>query len=90
MKRLCVVAVFAVLVAAWALPALACPVCYGEAEGKVIDGTKMSMAFLGSLVYLVFAGAGGLVFALRRRVRRLQDPRRGLCLVDGPDRQEDR
>ena len=90
MKRTLVVAVFAVLVLAWALPAAACPVCYGEAEGKVIDGTKMSMAFLGGLVYLVIFGGGGVVFALRRRVQRLQDPHRGLYLLDGPNRQEDR
>jgi hypothetical protein len=75
-------AAFALLVLAWGLPALGCPVCYGEAEGDVVDGTKMSMAFLGGLVYLLFAGAGGVVLALRRRVRRLQDPHRGLHLVD--------
>lgn len=58
-----------------------CPVCYGEAEGAMIDGTRWSVAFLGGLVYLVFMGAGGIVFALRRRVARLQDPRHGLKLA---------
>ena len=61
--------------------ALGCPVCYGEAAGSVIDGTKWSVAFLGGLVYMLFLGAGGVVFALRRRVARSQDPRHGLRLV---------
>lgn len=65
--------------------ALGCPVCYGEAEGAVIDGTRWSVAFLGGLVYLVFIGAGGVVFALRRRVARLQDPRHGQKLVADGD-----
>ena len=61
--------------------ALGCPVCYGEAEGTMIDGTRWSVAFLGGLVYTLFLGAGGVVFALRKRVERLQDPRHGLRLA---------
>jgi len=49
----------------------------------MIDGTRWSVAFLGGLVYTLFLGAGGVVFALRRRVARLQDPRHGLKLVAG-------
>lgn len=53
-----------------ALPAAACPVCYGEADGEVIQGTKWSVAFLGGLVYLVMGGGVGLVVAQRRRALR--------------------
>lgn len=53
-----------------ALPAAACPVCYGEADGEMIQGTKWSVAFLGGLVYLVMGGGVGLVVAQRRRVLR--------------------
>ena len=61
--------------------AAACPVCYGDAAGEVIEGTKMSVAFLGSLVYLVLGGGAGMVFAVRRRARRTLDPHHGMKLV---------
>lgn len=69
-----------------AAPAMACPVCYGEAEDPVIDGTRWSVIFLGGLVYLIFGGAAGLVFAQRRKLRRLADepgpdPRHGMHVV---------
>ena len=80
-------AVAAVLLLAAALPAAACPVCFGEAEGEVIAGTRWSVAFLGALVYGLLGGAGALVLVQRRRVRRdaerSADPHRGLHLVPG-------
>lgn len=72
------VVVLALILAA---PAHACPVCYGEADNSVIDGAKLSVLFLGALVYLVIGGGVGVVFALRRRVRKNLDSRRGLHLV---------
>lgn len=71
------------LVAGWAAPALACPVCYGEASGGVIDGTKMSVAFLGGLVYLLLFGGVGMAVMVRRRALKTMDPRHGLRLIDG-------
>lgn len=62
-------------------PAFACPVCYGEASGSMIDGAKLSVAFLGGLVYLVISGGVGAVLVLRRHVRKNMDPRRGLHSV---------
>jgi hypothetical protein len=77
----------AVLLGAVALPAAACPVCYGEAEGEVIAGTQWSVAFLGALVYGLLGGGGALVLVQRRRLRReseqAADPHRGLHLVPG-------
>jgi hypothetical protein len=69
-----------------AAPAIACPVCYGEAEDPMIDGTRWSVIFLGGLVYLIFGGAAGIVFAQRRKLRRLAeesgpDPRHGMHVV---------
>jgi hypothetical protein len=66
-----------------AAPALACPVCYGEASGGVIDGTKMSVAFLGGLVYLLLFGGAGMMLVVRRRALRTMDPRHGLRLIEG-------
>lgn len=73
----------AVLIVGWlaAAPAFACPVCYGEASGSMIDGAKLSVAFLGGLVYLVIGGGVGAVLVLRRHVRKNMDPRRGLHSV---------
>jgi hypothetical protein len=58
-----------------ALPAAACPVCYGEAEGEVVEGTQWSVAFLGGLVYLVMGGGVGMVVMQRRRVQNRADSR---------------
>lgn len=67
----------------------ACPVCYGEAEGNVIDGAKLSVVFLGALVYAVIGGGIGLVLLVRRRARTTTelraDPRRGLELIRESD-----
>lgn len=68
-----------------AVPAAACPVCYGEAGGDVIDGAKLSILFLGGLVYMVIGGGVGVVLALRRRVRKNLDRRHGLHLVPPPE-----
>lgn len=78
-----VAAGLALVAALWTLPALACPVCYGEAEGGMIDGTQLSIAFLGGLVYLVLFGGVGMVVLVRRRALRANDPRHGLHLVHG-------
>jgi hypothetical protein len=71
------------LAAAWAAPALACPVCYGEASGPVIGATQLSVAFLGGLVYLLLFGGIGMAVMVRRRAVRTMDPRHGLRLIEG-------
>jgi hypothetical protein len=69
----------AILVAA---EAAACPVCFGETDDQVVDGVRWSVVFLGALVYVLMGGGVAMFLVLRRRARRLQDPRRGLHLVD--------
>jgi hypothetical protein len=72
---------------AWALPpaAAACPACFGEAESPVLDGARLSVIFLGALVYGLGAAGVALVLALRRKVRRQtgasHEDRHGLHLV---------
>jgi len=68
------VALAVALLVALALPAAACPVCYGEAEGEMIQGTQWSVAFLGLLVYGLLGGVGALVLVQRRRLQRLTRP----------------
>jgi hypothetical protein len=71
-----------ILAVLWAAPAAACPVCYGEASGGVIDGTKLSVAFLGSLVYLVLFAGVGMVFMVRRRALKLNPPADALRRIE--------
>lgn len=66
----------------FAAEAAACPVCFGEADDQVVDGVRWSVVFLGALVYVLLGGFVAMFLVLRRRARRLQDPRRGLRLVD--------
>lgn len=72
------------LLVSWLLvaqPALACPVCYGQAESSVIDGAKLSVIFLGALVYLLIGGGIALAVVAHRRAVRRTDVRRGLRLL---------
>lgn len=69
----------AILIAA---KAAACPVCFGETDDQVVEGVRWSVVFLGALVYVLMGGGVAMFLVLRRRVQRLQDPRRGLRLVD--------
>ncbi|MEM7482231.1 MAG: hypothetical protein AAF481_13730 [Acidobacteriota bacterium] len=66
----------------WPGDLLACPVCYGEAEEPVIDGARWSIIFLGGLLYAMIGGGLTLFLLLRRRAQRLQEPQRGLRLVE--------
>ena len=70
------------LLAASAGPAAACPVCYGNAEGQVIDGAKASVAFMGILVYAVMGGGVAMVVVSRRRALRGDDDPRDLAAND--------
>lgn len=73
----------AALVAGWlvAAPAFACPVCYGQAEGSVIDGAKLSVIFLGALVYVLIGGGIALAVVVHRRAVKNLDARKGLRLL---------
>ena len=54
-----------------ALPAAghACAVCYGNASGDVIDGTRLSVLFMLGLVYLLLGGGVGMFLLSRRHHR---------------------
>jgi hypothetical protein len=83
-RRLCA-ALLASVPGGWLATAVAaCPVCFGEAQGPILDGARLAILFMAVLVYGLIGGGIALVFALRRRALRLQkerDPRRGLRLV---------
>ncbi|MDX1630390.1 MAG: hypothetical protein R3234_00875 [Thermoanaerobaculia bacterium] len=57
--------------------ARACAVCYGSAEGEMIDGARASVLFLLGLTYLLLGGGIGLVFVARRRTGAKQENEEG-------------
>lgn len=65
--------------------ASACPVCYGAAEGEVIEGAKLSVIFMGALVYAVMGGGVAMVVVARRRAASSSE---GLDGSDRPERVE--
>ena len=53
---------------------LACSVCWGNAQDPILHGTKLSIAFLLGLTYLLLGGGVGMVLIARRRaLQRQQD-----------------
>lgn len=66
---------------ALAAEASACPVCYGGAEGDVIEGAKLSVLFMGALVYAVMGGGVAMVVVARRR----KGPQEGAYEADLPE-----
>lgn len=61
-----------VLLALWFAPraAEACTVCYGEAEGPMIDGARIGVFVLYGLVLFVQIGLIAFFLTLRRRAKR--------------------
>ena len=49
---------------------LACSVCWGAAQDPVVHGTKLSIAFLLGLTYLLLGGGVGMVLMVRRKAIR--------------------
>lgn len=68
-------AIFAgvLLSSAAARPALACTVCYGEAEGPMIDAARMGVYLLFGLVLAVQLAFATFFLYLRRRSARLAE-----------------
>jgi hypothetical protein len=54
-------------------PAQACTVCFGEAEGPLIDAAKMGVFLLFGLVLAVQIGIGWFFVSLRKRMKRFSD-----------------
>ena len=52
--------------------ALACPVCYGNAEGPMIDAARLGMFLLLAVVIAMQGAFGAFFLYLRRQARRAQ------------------
>lgn len=63
-----------VLLAFFGGTAFGCPVCYGAADSKILDGLNASIIFLLALTYVLVGGfiAFFIVLRYRNRMARLQ------------------
>jgi hypothetical protein len=50
---------------------LACPVCFGAAEGSMIDGARLGVLVMLGVLFAVQAGFLGFFFYLRKRAKRI-------------------
>jgi hypothetical protein len=52
---------------------LACPSCYGNAEGPLIDAARLGIGLLLALVLAIQGGFVAFFLHLRRQARKVQD-----------------
>jgi uncharacterized membrane protein len=68
-RELALLALVALVAAA---PAFACPTCYGDAEGPLIDGARLGMWLLLGVTFAVQGAFVAFFLYLRRQARRAQ------------------
>ena len=74
----------ALLLALVAAPAaFACPVCVGDADSQMAQGTNNAILFLLGVVLVVQVAFVALFLAIRRRSRRLERRRADFRLIEG-------
>lgn len=60
---------------AWALPAAACSICFGDANSPITKSAEMGVWFLLAVILIVEAAFGVFFFVyFRRRARSLHEP----------------
>ena len=52
---------------------LACPVCFGAAEGSMIDGAKLGVVVMLGVLFAVQGGFVAFFLHLRRRAKRIAE-----------------
>jgi heme/copper-type cytochrome/quinol oxidase subunit 2 len=63
----------AAVVIAGSSSVLACPVCFGADESKLVDGTKLGVLLLLAITLVVQGSFVGFFLYLRRRAKRAAD-----------------
>lgn len=63
--------------------AFACPVCVGDSDSQMAQGTNNGILFLLGIVLTVQAAFVALFIAIRRRARRLEQRRAEFRLIEG-------
>lgn len=77
------VALMFTLALAVAAAASACPVCVGDTDSQMAQGTNNAILFMLAMVGLVQAGLVALFVSVRRRSRDLQQRREQFSLIEG-------
>ena len=75
----------ALLLAGWLLsirPAAACGVCYGQAEGPMIDAARLGVWMLFGLVFAVQAAFALFFLCLRKRAKAFRETHPDACWSD--------
>ena len=52
---------------------LACPQCFGAEETSIVDGTRLGIAVMLGITFLVQGAFAGFFFYLRKRAKRIAD-----------------
>lgn len=88
MRRIKVALVTVATSVALLLPdaAEACPVCFGASDDPMAQGLNNGILFLLVVVAAVQGGFAALFFGIRRRVKRLQERKESLEVIDGGGR----
>jgi hypothetical protein len=66
-----IVVVLTLLIASFTVPAAACPSCYGEAQGPVIDGMNNAIGAMIGIVGFVLSGFVVMFIAIGKRTRNM-------------------
>ena len=80
------VAVVLVLAFCFAASASACPVCVGDTESQMAQGTNNAVLFLLAIVAVVQLGCVALILSIRRRTKELQERPGQLQWIEGGTR----
>jgi len=70
-KRTVTFILLALLVAFLSVPAPACPSCYGQAEGPIIDGMNSAIGAMIGIIGFVLSGFVVMFIAIGRRTRKI-------------------
>ena len=69
LRRAAVWALAVTAMLAVAVPALACPVCFGESDSPIVEGAERSILFMIGVTYTVIGSGVAAFVVLRRRSR---------------------
>lgn len=79
-----IVFAIAMLIALTAIPANACPSCYGDARSSRFDGMNAAILTMIGITGTVFAGFGGFFISMRKRMHSMHDSGHDSDMTSGP------
>lgn len=70
-RRTIILVLFTLLIAFLTVPAAACPSCYGQAEGPIIDGMNNAIGAMIGITGFVLSGFVVMFIAIGKRTRNM-------------------